>query len=191
MADPSETTQVSRAPAEGTDGELLAAVRALATQVGDLRAEVHALRGQAPGLPSPDGERPGWDDPSTALRESGAWVRSLDAPAQRRLSVPWLAIELAFLVAVAVLAAVAGFDAPVIAGVMVLAWLVVALGEWAAARSARRRAALAYGTWAPAPAPATLPEDPRWLEPPAERTALDVAGDAESTAARLPPPADE
>jgi hypothetical protein len=198
VADPSETTQVARAPADAASGELLTAVQALAAQVGDLKAEVHALRGQAAGgqaagLPSPDGERPGWDDPGTALRDSGAWVRSLDAPGYRRLSIPWLAIELAFLVAVAVLAAVAGFDAPVIGGVMVVAWFVVALAEWAAARSARRRAALAYGAWIPAPAqaPAQLPEDPSWLEPPSERTALDVASEHESTLTRLPPPADE
>jgi hypothetical protein len=191
MADPSETTQVSRAHADDASDGLLAAVQALATQVGDLRAEVHALRGQSGELPSPDGERPGWDDPSTALREGGAWVRSLDAPTYRRLSVPWLAIELAFLVAVAVLSAVAGFGAPVIAGVMVLAWLVVALAEWTAARSVRRRAALAYGSWAPSPRPATLPEDPSWLEPPAERTSIDVTAEAESAVTRLPPPADE
>jgi hypothetical protein len=189
MADPSETTQVSRASAGTDEQELLAAVRGLAAQVGSLQAEVHALRSAAPPLPSTDAEKPGWDDTSTALRDGGAWVRSLDAPTLRRAPIPWLGIELAFLVAVAVLAAVAGFDAPVIVGVMVLAWIVVALAEWAAARSARRRHALAYGTFAPAPAPPALPEDPSWLEPPAERTALDLATDSESTMTRLPPPA--
>lgn len=186
MADPSETTRVSRAPAGEDEQELLAAVRALSTQVGSLQAELHALRSQAPQLPSPDGERPGWDEPTTALREGGAWVRSLDAPSLRRPSVPWLALEIAFLVAVAVLAAVAGWDAPVIAGVMALAWVVVAVAEWAGARAARRRHALAYGTYAPAPT-APAPEDPTWLEPPAERTALDVADGRETAVTRLPP----
>ena len=190
MADPSETTQVSRASVETDEQELLAAVRSLAVQVGSLQAEVHALRSQTSPLPT-DAERPGWDEPSPALREGGAWVRSLDAPTYRRLSVPWLALELAFLVAVAVLAAVAGLDAPVIAALMVLAWLVVALAEWASARSARRQRDLAYGTFTPSAPAAALPEDPSWLEPPAERTALDVAVDSESTMTRLPPPADE
>ena len=190
MADPSETTQVSRAAVETDEHELLAAVRSLAVQVGGLQAEVHALRGQTP-LPAANEERPGWDEPAPALREGGSWVRSLDAPRYRRLSVPWLALEIAFLVAVAVLAAVAGLDAPVIAAVMVLAWLVVALAEWASARSVRRQRDLAYGAFSPSTPPATLPEDPSWLAPPAERTALDVASDSESTMTRLPPPAIE
>ena len=192
MADPSETTQISAPPVDVDAPELLAAVRSLSTQVGSLQAEVHALRSQTAPLPAADGEQAGWDEPSGTLREGGAWVRSLDAPSYRRISVPWLAIELGFLVAVAVLCAVAGFDAPVIAGIMVLAWVVVATAEWAAARSARRRSALAYGTFTPAaPAAPPVQPDPSWHEPPAERTALDVAGDAERTATRLPPPADE
>jgi hypothetical protein len=185
MADPSETTQVSRAPAEPDETELLAAVRALSAQVGGLQAEIHALRGQA-SLPADDLDRPGWDDASATLRDGGAWVRSLDAPSLRRLSVPWLALEIAFLVAVAVLAVVADLGAPVIVALMAVAWGVVALAEWAGARAARQRHTLAYG--APTPATTSLPEDPSWLEPPSERTALDVGGASESTVTRLPPP---
>lgn len=189
MADPSETTQVSRAPAETDEQELLAAVRALATQVGGLQAELHALRAQPPpSLPASEGERPGWEDvPAGALRDGGAWVRSLDAPSYRRLSVPWLLLELLFLVAVAVLAAVAGFDTPVIVGLMVVAWIVVAAAEWASARAARMRHELAYGS--PAAPRAAPPEDPSWLEPPSDRTALDVADDRDTAVTRLPPPA--
>lgn len=191
MADPSETTQISHAPADPREQELLTAVKALSRQVGSLQAEVHALRSQGGHpLPTDDADRPGWDEPTPALRESGAWVRSLDAPTYRRLPVPWLAIELAFLVAVAVLAAVADFDTPVIAGVMVVAWVVVAVGEWAGARSARRRSLLAYGTFTPSAPSASVPADPSWHEPPAERTSLDVASDGESTVTRLPPPAE-
>jgi hypothetical protein len=190
MADPSETTQISSARADPREQELLAAVRSLSQQVASLQAEVHALRSQTHSLPADDVDRPGWDEPAPVLREGGAWVRSLDAPTYRRLPVPWLAIELAFLVAVAVLAAVAGFDTPVIAGVMLVSWVVVAAGEWAGARAARRRSALAYGTFTPSAPTATAPADPSWHEPPAERTALDVASDAESTVRRLPPPAE-
>lgn len=183
MADASETTQVSSPPAEAGDQELLDAVRALATQVGGLQAEVHALRSQSPSLPSDDDDRPGWEDaPAGTLRDGGAWVRSLDAPAYRRLSVPWLLLELLFLVGVAVLAAVAGFDTAVIVGLMLVAWLVVAAAEWASARAARQRQALAYGP--PATVRATVPDDPSWLEPPSERTSLDVG---QTAVTRLPP----
>jgi len=189
MADPSETTQISRVPAGEDERELLVAIRDLASQVGTLQSELHAFRGQGVRLPEGEGERPGWEEAATpVLRESGAWVRSLDAPSYRRLSIPWLALEIAFLVGVAVLTVVADFDPPVIAGVMALAWVVVALAEWAASRSARRSHALRYGTFSPTP-PATG-EDPSWLEPPSERTALDLGEPDAGTVVRLPPGAD-
>lgn len=185
MADASESTQVSDPPADAENRELLGAVRALATQVGNLQAEVQALRAQSPSLPSDPDDQPGWEDaPAGTLRDGGAWVRSLDAPSYRRLSVPWLLLELLFLVAVAVLAAVAGLDTPVIVGLMLVAWLVVATAEWASARAARQRHAFAYGP--PATVRATVPDDPSWLEPPSERTALDLAGRRDA-AVTLPP----
>ena len=185
MADPSETTQVSREHAVTESEELLAAVRALATQVGDLQLELQSLRAQRRSLPPDDAERPGWDDRAPAPRDSVAWVRSLDSPTLRRAAIPWLALELAFLVAVAVLAAVAGLAAPAVAGVMIGAWGLVALAEWISARAARRDEAFVYDVLAPGAA--ALPEDPSWFDPPIERTALDVAA-GESTATRLPPP---
>ena len=186
MADPSETTQVSREPADPEGEELLAAVRVLATQVGGLQAELQTLRAQTRSLPAPDGERPGWDDRTPAQRESAAWVRSLDTPTLRRAAVPWLALEIVFLVAVAVLAAVAGLDAPAVVAVMVGAWLLVALAEWTASRAARRDDAMIYGSITPGAAP--LPEDPSWFAPPVERTALEITDAGEATATRLPPP---
>jgi hypothetical protein len=181
MADPSETTQVSRAPTGTEDqAELLGAIRALATQVGGLQAEVQAIRAQSPSLPPGEGERPGWEyAPAGSLRDSGAWVRSLDAPTPRRLAVPWLLLELLFLVAVAVLAAVAGLETPVI---------VVAAAEWASDRAERERRALAYGP--PRVVRASPSQDPSWLEPPSERTALDVSDERDTDAPRLPPPAE-
>lgn len=186
MADPSETTQVSREPADPEGEELLAAVRVLATQVSGLQAELQTLRAQTRSLPAQDGERPGWDDRMPAQRESTGWVRSLDTPTLRRAVVPWLLLEIVFLVTVAVLAAVAGLDAPAVVAVMVGAWLLVALGEWTAARAARRDDAIVYGSLSPGAA--ALPEDPSWFDPPGERTALEIAGVEESTATRLPPP---
>jgi hypothetical protein len=186
MADPSETTQVSREPAAQDAEELLGAVRSLASQLGGLQEEVHALRREASSLPAENGERPGWDEGRPVGRESPAWVRSVDSPGPRGLAVPWLLLEILFLVAVAVLAAVAGLDAPVIAGVMVVAWVLVAIAEWAAARGALRERALVYGA-----APTTgLPDDPMWFDAGREETALDLAVD-DRASTRLPPPQPE
>ena len=182
MADPSETTQVSREPAAEETEDVLAAVRELAAQVGGLQSEVTALRHEARSLPSEDGERPGWDDGRPVARESPSWVRSVDSPRSRSLAVPWLLLEIFFLIAAAVLAAVAGLDAPAIAGVMVGAWVLVAIVEWATAQRQMREQALTYGATA---VQAGLPNDPAWL---------DASGDAaasERTPTRLPPPQPE
>jgi hypothetical protein len=186
MADPSETTQVSREPAEQEHDELLGAVRALTAQVGSLQEDVSNLRHEARALPAADGDHPGWEDAAhqAAVRESPAWVRSVDTPGVRGIAVPWLVLEIVFLVAVAVLAAVAGLDAPVIAAVMVVAWLLVAVGEWAMARGAMREHALVYGAAEP-PLPG-VPDDPLWFDAGTDESALDVVEDRTTT--RLPPP---
>jgi hypothetical protein len=187
VADPSETTQVSREPAFAEPDDVLSAVRALTAEVSVLQSEVTALRHEARVLPSEDGEQPGWDDGRPVVRESPHWVRSVDSPSSRRVAVPWLLLEIVFIVAVAVLAAVAGLDAPVIAGVMVGAWLLVALVEWATARSQLREQALIYGSTA---VQAGSPDDPRWFDLAGSDTALDVAADDRATT-RLPPPQPE
>ena len=185
MADPSETTQVSREPTE-QDAELVDAVRALAAEVGSLKDDVHALRAEARALPSGEPDRPGWDEGApVAVREGPAWVRSVDSPRARGIAVPWLLLEILFLVAVAVLCVVAGLDAPVIAGVMIAAWALVALGEWFAARADRERHALVYGAGAPI-AP-SVPDDRSWFASNGDDTLLD-APSAERPPARLPPP---
>jgi len=186
VADPSETTQVSREPVREDSDEVLGAVRSLASQVGGLQAELTALRRERV-LPSDNGEQPGWDEGRPVVRESPSWVRSVDSPRSRGLSVPWLLLEILFLVGVATLAAVAGLDAPVIAGVMIVAWLLVAVAEWAAARSATRERALVYG---PTNLHPGLPDDPSWFEVIGDDTALDVAS-SDRTTTRLPPPQPE
>jgi len=186
MADPSETTQVSREPADQESEELLAAVRALATQVGGLQAELETLRAQPRQLPVPGEERPGWDDRMPAQRENAAWVRSLDTPKLRRAAVPWLALEIVFLVAVAVLVAVARLSALAVVAVMVGAWLLVALAEWMAARAEMRDDALIYGTITPGST--ALSQDPSWFDPPVEPTALEITDPRKTAATRLSPP---
>jgi hypothetical protein len=184
VADPSETTQISRAPALEEPDDVLGAVRALSAQVGGLQSEVNALRHEAHTLPSDNGEHPGWDDSRPVIRESPSWVRSVDSPSSRRVAVPWLLLEILFIVAAAVLTAVAGLDAPAIAAVMVGAWLLVAAVEWATARSEVREQALIYGS---AAVQAGTPNDPKWFDTVGSDTALDVAAD-DHTATRLPPP---
>jgi hypothetical protein len=186
MADPSETTRVSREPAREEPDDVLAAVRSLASQVGGLQADLHALRQETRVLPSDNGEQLGWDDGRPVVNESPSWVRSVDSPRSRGLSVPWLLLEILFLVGVATLAAIAGLDAPVIAGVMVVAWLLVAIAEWTAARGAMRERALVYGSTAVQQA---LPDDPSWFDANGGDTLLD-APSAERPPARLPPPGD-
>jgi hypothetical protein len=186
MADPSETTQVSREPTE-QDAELVDAVRALAAQVGSLQDDVHALRTETrAALPPSEADRHGWDDGGpVSVREGPAWIRSVDSPRARGLAIPWLLLEILFLVAVAVLCVVAGLEVPVIAGVMVVAWALVALGEWLAARAERDRYALVYGAGV-APIAASVRDDRSWFETNGDDTLLD-APSAERPPARLPP----
>ncbi len=185
MEDPSETTQVSREPTE-YEGDLVDAVRALASQVGGLKEDVQALRAEARALPSAgETDRPGWDEGASIVREGPAWVRSVDSPRARGIAIPWLFLEILFLVAVAVLCAVAGLDAPVIAGVMIAAWTLVALAEWLAARADRQRHALVYG--AGVSTAAGVPDDRSWFAANGDDTLLD-APSAERPPARLPPP---
>jgi hypothetical protein len=185
MADRSETTQVSH-ESIGDDAELADAVRGLAAQVGSLQDEVRALRAEANALPLGESDRHGWDEgaSSAIVRENPAWVRSVDSPRARGIAVPWLLLEALFLVAVAVLCVVAGLDPPVIAGVMVAAWALVALGEWLLTRADRERRALAYGIGQGPAAP--LPDDRSWFGTNGDDTLLDVS--AERPPARLPPP---
>ena len=186
MANPSETTEISLEPTE-RDAELVGAVRALAAQVGSLKDDVQALRAEANALPAGEADRHGWDDTAApvAVREGPAWIRSVDSPRDRGLAIPWLLLEIVFLVTVAVLCVVAGLDAPVIAGVMGGAWVLVALGEWFAARAHRHRYEYVYG--ATTPVAASVPDDRSWFDTNGDDTMLD-APSAERPPPRLPPP---
>jgi hypothetical protein len=172
-------------PADET-AELAASVRALSDRIEALQADVRRLGGS--GLPS--GE-PGWDgqDEPPATAPSYAWVSSVSAPVRRRPSVPRLLLEILFLAAVAAAAAVAKLDAPVIAGVMAGAWLLVALIEWAAARAdLRSQEVPGFASGAPAE---PLPADPSWFVAPVEQTLVEPAPDSPTAVTRLPPPPDE
>lgn len=175
-------------PREPESNELLGAVRSLSAQVGGLQSELHALRAQVRPLPdAPDA--PGWDESTPARRESSPWVRSLDRPGPRRPAVPRLLIEIVFLVAVALAAAIAELDPVVIVLLMAAAWVLVAVAEWIAAQSAVRHAQVLEAPLAGAGT--YFPEDPSWFGPPVERTVVEAGDGTESTHTRLPPPSDD
>lgn len=179
MPDSSETTQVSRTPDAET--ELHEAVRGLTAQVSGLQAELRAIRTQTRSLPAAEADTPGWDEVLPARQERSLWVQSLDSPVVRRPAIPRLLLEIVFLVAVAVVAAVAKLDAVVVGAVMAGAWLLVALAEWTAAWAARRRDEIEYGLGTGG-GPG-LAEDPSWFAPPVERTVLEVVERGDDTAA--------
>jgi len=192
VADRSETTQVTSLPGTDESGvepgtaEVLDAIRELSARVGNLQAEVQTLRTQARALPPGSAEAAGWDDARSGGADLLAWVRAIDSPVSRGPSISRLLLEIIFLVAVAVGAAIAELEAIGIAAVMGVAWALVAAAEFAAARAARRRAEAVY---APLPGLAAgFSSDPTWLAPPVERTALDAVESSEETQTKLPPP---
>jgi hypothetical protein len=186
-----EPTQAARSPAlddtiasRPESDEVLDAIRELSARVGGLQTDLDALRSESRRLPGSGAVEPGWGGRSEGRRDGLGWVRDLESPPSRRANVPWLTLEITFLVAVAVGAAVADLDWGTIVAVMAGAWALVALIEWTVARSERRRAEAVYAPLAVYGE--GLAPDPSWFAPPIERTVLD-AGE-EDTGARLPPP---
>jgi hypothetical protein len=158
--------------------DLGGAIDRLSEQVAALQADVRALdrRSSLPPTPAaqPDPVPPG----------AHAWLGELETPIPRRPQVPRLLLEGLFLAAVAAAAAIAELDAVAIAGVMIGAWVLVALIEWAASRAEREPPIPVYAAGPPESARA----DPAWFAPPVEHTLLDASGDDPVTAVtRLPP----
>ncbi len=154
------------------DSQLSDAVQALGVKVDALQGEVRRL-GAGAALPR------AVEEPEAA---SFAWLASLEAPARRPPQVPRLLLECLFLGACAVAAGVAELDAVAIAGVMLGAWILVALIEWAATKAEERRDAYV----APTVIAVEPPDDPAWFVPPVEHTILET--DSITAITRLPPP---
>lgn len=173
-----ERTAHGREPDPG----LTDVIRELSDQVEALRADVRRLGG--PGQPASE---PGWSDEpgDSAPTPSYAWVSSVGAPVRRRRTVPRLLLEVLFLIGMATAAAVAEFDAPVIAGLMLASWLLVAVIEWAASRADRKRDEIP--SYAPAAAVEMRASDPAWFIPPVEHTLLEPAPDSPTAVTKLPP----
>lgn len=168
------------------DGDALAASLAeLTERIEQLQGEVRRL---APVLPELERDR---DAPAgEPAPGSYAWLQALEPAVRRRPTVPRMLLEILFLAAVAVAAALAELEAAAIAGVMAGAWVLVALIEWASSRADRRRSELLLRP-APEP-PQPLPADPSWFMPPVEQTLHDASGatGAVTAATRLPPAPD-
>ena len=157
--------------------ELGGAIERLSDQVTALQAEVRALDRRSarppPSQPAAEPVPPG----------AYAWLGELEAPVRRRPQLPRVVLEGLFLAAVAAAAAIAELDAVAIAGVMVGAWVLVALIEWAASRAEREPPIPVYAA-GPPEAPRA---DPAWYAPPVEHTLLEGTGDSVTAVTRLPP----
>lgn len=164
------------------EAELTQVVLELADRIEALQADVRRLGG--PGLPTAE---PGWSDEAAppSAGPSYAWVSSLGAPVRRRPGVPRVLLEVLFLAGVAAAAALAELEAPVIAGLMAVAWALVALIEWAASRAERSRNTISR--FEPVAAPEPAPADPSWFVPPVEHTLLEPAADSPTAVTKLPP----
>jgi hypothetical protein len=169
-------------------------IHALGAQIAALQAEVRRIQGTA--LPLDAGA--GWDDEPPA---SYAWVGSLDASRRTGVRIPRLPFELAFLAAAAVLAGAAHLKPTAIAAVMGVAWVIVALAEWAGSYGDRMRNRILLSAPLPAPAAEGPVADPAWFSPPVEHTMLsharrgagatpETSQESDTIVSRLPRPAD-
>jgi hypothetical protein len=143
-------------------------LHALGAQIAALQTDVRRIQ----GAPLPLDASAGWDEEPPA---SYAWVANLDASRRSAVRVPRLPFELAFLAAAAVLAGASHLKPAAIAGVMGVAWVIVALAEWAGSHGDRMRNRILLAA-PPPPSPADAPApDPSWFSPPVEHTMLSPA----------------
>jgi hypothetical protein len=153
-----------------------AALDRLSEQLSELQEEVRALdrRSALPAAEPQEVVPPG----------AHAWLGALEPPVRRRPQLPRIVLEALFLAVAATAAAIAELDAVAIAGVMVGAWVLVALIEWAASRAEREPPVPVFAA-APQEAPVA---DPAWFAPPVEQTVLESpSGDPVTAVTRLPP----
>ena len=158
-------------------------LRELTAAVAELRSEVRRSVGTA----LPRDEAGGWDKDQPVA--SHAWISSLAPPRRAPVRIPRLPLELALIAGAAVLAGIADLRPIEIAAVMAIAWVIVALAEWAGSRGDRMRTQVYLAPIAvPAPPPqAAVKADPTWFTPPVEHTLLASVDDQATAIATLPP----
>jgi hypothetical protein len=169
-------------------------VRELEEVAAELRAELHALRAEraAPArsptphaAPSFDAERWPLDGAEGAV--SADWVRAVPAPLARGNPIPRLALEAVFLLLVALCAGLADLDVAWIVLVMVTAWALVVLGEWA---TAVKRARWRLDEIAPPLGSEAAETTGPWDMPVVEATVVETGPDPESQTVVTKLPAD-
>ena len=160
-------------------------LKQLTEAVAELRAELR----RSVGATLPREEAGGWDEDRHV--SSHAWVSSLAAPRRTSVRIPRLPFELALIGGAAVLAGVADLRPVEIAAVMGVAWVIVALAEWAGSRGDRMRAQIYLSPiTTPQPPPAVVKADPTWFTPPVEHTLLASVDEQATAIAKLPPAED-
>jgi hypothetical protein len=162
-------------------------VRELEAVAGELRAELQSLRAERPAPARFDDEH--WPVEPGA-HASPDWVAAVPPPLVRGFTVPRLALEGAFLLLVALFAGLADLSVEWIVLVMVVAWVLVVLSEWAAAAKRERwhldEIAPPVAAEGDADAESTGP----WSMPVVEATAVEAADDSESRTVVATLPAD-
>lgn len=149
-------------------------VRELESVAAELRAELRSLRAERAGPTRFDEEH--WPVERRA-NLSPDWVAAVPAPQPRGFAVPRIVLEGAFLLLVALCAGLADLSAGWIALVMVAAWALVALFEWAAAA---KRARWRLDEIAPPLEAAAADTTGPWDMPVVEATVVDAGPDPES-----------
>ncbi|HWL32949.1 MAG TPA: hypothetical protein VNP89_05035 [Gaiellaceae bacterium] len=159
-------------------------VRELEAVAGELRAELQSLRAERPAPRRFEDER--WPvEPGT--HPSPDWIAAVPPPLQRGFTVPRLALEGAFLLLVALFAGLADLSVEWIVLVMVAAWTLVVLSEWAAAA---KRARWHLDEIAPPLAAAAADTTGPWDMPVVQATVVESGPDPESKTIVTKLPAD-
>lgn len=159
-------------------------VRELESVAGELRAELHSLRAERSAPTRFEDEH--WPvEPGANL--SPDWVGAVPTPLARGFAVPRLALEAAFLLLVALCAGLADLAAVWIVLVMVAAWVLVVLSEWAAAA---KRARWRLDEIAPPLGVDAAETTGPWDMPVVEATAVRTGSDPESKTMITKLPAD-
>ena len=159
-------------------------VRELEALTGELRAELRSLRAERAAPMRVDDEH--WPvEPRANL--SPDWVAAVPAPQLRGFAVPRLLLEGVFLLLVALFAGLADLSTTWIVLVMVAAWTLVVLSEWAAAA---KRAHWRLDAIAPPLEPDAADTTGPWDMPVVEATVVEAGPDPESKTIVTKLPAD-
>jgi hypothetical protein len=163
-------------------------VRALEAVASELRSELHSLRADRSAPTRFDAER--WPAEPGGTHPSPDWIAAVPAPLARDSTMPRLALEGVFLVLVALFAGLADLAAVWIVLVMVAAWGLVVLSEWAAAA---KRARWRLDEVAPPAAGRAADTTGPWNMPIVGATVVDPGLDPESKTmvTKLPPDPEE